>query len=256
MEPPFTKILFKKALYSFGKDYDHDTYFKDPKTDAEVYSSKQCDPSYKRVLYFYFPGSNSEQDWEHNLNFIRKDAPVIGRVHGGIWEQFLSLLDHIQERITKVDPDQIVISGYSLGGGIAQLFARHHSYRSMIPLECFTFGAPKVFVEPLNLPSHVKSISFMLRDDLITYGVPHFYSLGTRIIVSKNGIYCRDREMIHFLWPRASVWRKKLEFRWHRSSLFSKSIKWCKGSWGHEWSMYTDAMDSFVMTIYSDIYTR
>lgn len=96
-----------------------------------------------------FRGSDGYADWFDNIDFMKKKLPKswFGRkcsVHHGFFRQFNQIKDVVFELVR--GHAKVVITGHSLGGAIATLFAvymaRHA--RSSTQIGCVTFGSPRV----------------------------------------------------------------------------------------------------------------
>lgn len=96
-----------------------------------------------------FCGSYGDKDWIDNLQFFKEGVSTnyFGRfctVHTGFFRQFELIKSTVFELIK--DDKKIVVTGHSLGGAIATLFAaciaKHMGSRAQIG--CVTFGSPRV----------------------------------------------------------------------------------------------------------------
>lgn len=144
-------------------------YYCHPETDAEVFSC--CTAVHASVLHFVFLGSNCDKDWKSNADFVpyeyknedigdkNVDSHKGCYVHKGIYDQFESLKEfiHLQigpwiKRTEKLlyNTPTVIISGHSLGGGLACL-AAYYIYQRLtarkfkFSIKILTIGAPAIF---------------------------------------------------------------------------------------------------------------
>jgi len=94
-----------------------------------------------------FRGSESLTDWITNLKaYPRKNVRLMGHVHRGFYESLMSIEYAIREGMRR----EVYITGHSLGGAMATLFAAHLWLNSMhIVKGLVTFGEPRPGSEKL-----------------------------------------------------------------------------------------------------------
>ena len=155
-----------KANIGGDKEFSGILLFKE---DVSTASAKRDE------LEFAFSGSNSPEDWKHNLNFFKKEGYAQHnlaaglRVHAGILD---SLNDSLNEMGTKLKgfiknyadryagaPEmptlEIKLTGHSLGGALAQLMAVYIKQNiepylkgiAHVTVKVYTFGAPPIFTK-------------------------------------------------------------------------------------------------------------
>lgn len=145
------KDIIKKSCLFSSKVYDSDIeiptcnkyeLYQDLKTDSQMLIVE-----YDNQIYFVFRGTDSFIDVEYNLSTDKISFENVCSVHEGFYEQFISLVDHIQSYVNDTTTKQIIFTGHSLGGALATIaslyFSIHHpTIRTKI--YCVTFGSPRV----------------------------------------------------------------------------------------------------------------
>jgi hypothetical protein len=150
-------------------------YFLDSESDAECITFTQIRK--RNTFHVTFIGSNSKEDWIADLDFIpiklNMQASLTEeclqnhdhsgfKLHRGIHYQFMKLYPHLKEKVNEFFccsnnycEHEIVISGHSLGGGLA-IMAAIYLYHYMIELrrphvqiKIITIGAPRVLNKAL-----------------------------------------------------------------------------------------------------------
>lgn len=90
-----------------------------------------------------FRGTESASDWMSNLNVTTRSIPGVGPVHAGFLGQFQALQPELERLLQPRVKLPLLVSGHSLGGGIAVLAAiTWASTRSVRAL--YTYGQPAV----------------------------------------------------------------------------------------------------------------
>ena len=82
------------------------------------------------------------RDWLTDLNGWLSRHPKGGKVHGGMLRAWQSAKDSIIAVLEEHNPDEVYLTGHSLGGGLAEIAAVDLS--SDYWVGCITYGAPKV----------------------------------------------------------------------------------------------------------------
>lgn len=126
-------------------------------------------------LIIAFSGSNSPEDWKHNLNFFKKEGYAQHnlaagmRVHGGILDSLNESLDEVGTKLKEFFKNyagryagaqemptlEIKLTGHSLGGALAQLMAVFVKQNiepylkgiAHVSVKVYTFGAPPIFTK-------------------------------------------------------------------------------------------------------------
>lgn len=164
----------------------------------------------KNVLVFR--GTDSIQDWIYNLNIIPENT-MIGTVHKGFhdsfklaWSNFLSKPEILNILISK----DLYITGHSFGGTLAMLSA--YVFRALkvdenIEMTVYTFGSPKVFMEPKTSFHKMlkEGLDYKLKDKIFRYTNPgdiipslpliRYQNVGKEIKL-KNNLYNKPSNII------------------------------------------------------------
>ena len=151
-------------------------YFLESQSDAECLTFTQKNKP--NTFHVTFIGSNSTEDWIADVDFfpikLNMNASLTNeclenhehsnfKLHRGIHYQFMKLYPHLKEKIkdffdsSRFCEQEIVISGHSLGGGLA-IIAGIYFYHLMLELrkphtkiKIITIGAPRVLNSALAI---------------------------------------------------------------------------------------------------------
>lgn len=93
------------------------------------------------LLVFRGTESNNIRDWMTDARAGRVPSLAGGTVHQGFSQALDAVWSHIQTTLAKHPGKPLVITGHSLGGGLAVLAA---SRLPGVPLSLYTFGQPRV----------------------------------------------------------------------------------------------------------------
>jgi V8-like Glu-specific endopeptidase len=97
----------------------------------------------EEVAMVTFRGTESASDWMSNLNVTTRVIPGVGPVHAGFLGQFQALQPELEQLLRDRSHGPLVVTGHSLGGGIAVLAAiTWASSRQVRAL--YTYGQPAV----------------------------------------------------------------------------------------------------------------
>lgn len=67
------------------------------------------------------------------------------RVWGSVYARLVDVAPLIIHAIEELKSENVIVTGHSLGGGLAALFAFLYAKSERAPVQCVTFGAPRVF---------------------------------------------------------------------------------------------------------------
>ena len=119
----------------------------------------------QNVVVLAFRGSDDRADWLNNLRNINADyakfAPLIAAV-----EQYAA-----QNNLP------VLVTGHSLGGGLAQVFMANHPETGALSYQAVTFGSPGALIAPASDP---RITSFEIADDLIPYVGEYRLDIGAK----------------------------------------------------------------------------
>lgn len=129
------------------------------------------------IIYIAFRGTSSSKDVLTDLKIYQ--VPIFDdnhkiKVHFGFNQQYRSVHDYISHFLFTNcnNKKKIVCCGHSLGAGLATICSAHLSTMYSIPVECYTFGSPRVgnnaFKEFCN--KHIAVMKrIALHSDPVTY---------------------------------------------------------------------------------------
>lgn len=177
------KEVYNIALGSFGKDYEH---IRDEQSGIDLYFS-QKDGIDQIVLY----GSDEKNDWITNFTFgfkkwkrpdyAKEDTKI--RVHSGYFDGWYRIREKVLGKITS---DKILVTGYSMGGGLSSIIAVDIQYnKNPKELLCVDFDGAKVW-NKAGRNSFNKRVSNSFRiingNDIVTKIPPFYYAAGVHQI--------------------------------------------------------------------------
>jgi predicted lipase len=123
--------------------------FTDLDTDTQGFSGIASD----QTLVIAFAGSESAKDWVNNVKFLHTPYPSVTqnqnlKVHYGFYTGYLSVRSVIHDRVESEQPEKVIVTGHSLGGGLSTLCALDVQYNFFAnqpeQVVCYTYGSPKV----------------------------------------------------------------------------------------------------------------
>lgn len=167
-------------------------------------------PTKKDELIIAFSGSNSPEDWKHNLNFLKREGTAqhnlaVGlRVHEGFLDSLGESLNEIGTKLkaffknyaerykgsSEIPTLEIKLTGHSLGGALAQLMAVYVKQNiepylqgiAHVEVKVYTFGAPPIF----SKESAIKAQAMLGKNNIVrvfTIGDP----VANMSLITKKG---------------------------------------------------------------------
>ncbi|KAI9684700.1 MAG: hypothetical protein M1829_000075 [Trizodia sp. TS-e1964] len=103
-----------------------------------------------RLIVLSFRGSRSIRNFIHDLHFSQtySDICMFCAVHSGFWAGWLEVRDQVlaaMRTTAAAYPDhQIIITGHSLGGALANLAAAEIRKAGIADAALYTYGAPRI----------------------------------------------------------------------------------------------------------------
>lgn len=95
------------------------------------------------TLYIYFECSNQVKDWILNFMFKKKQYGLF-KVHRGFLHAYSQVRSIILDKVYSKDYKEIIVVGYSHGGGLAQLCHQDIKYHfPNIKLSTYAFETPR-----------------------------------------------------------------------------------------------------------------
>lgn len=140
-----------------------------------------------------FMGTRNWGDALDNINIKPQKWPINskinGKVHGGFARHTLNLLESERLKQFTRDYDEFIISGHSLGGAIATLYASFIVSNGKSIESIHTFGAPRIASEQfLNIyrMQNLEEITFryVIDGDPVSQFSPIYMHLGKEIKLS------------------------------------------------------------------------
>jgi hypothetical protein len=159
------------------------------------------------IAYMMFKPSNSLLDWIVNFVFFKKKIPYNNvknrkiKVHSGYMERYT--LNSVRTNILlwlakKNDVNEVVVIGYSMGGGLAPICAVDIAYNfPEKKVKCIALSSPRVgnksFIK--SLEKRVESVHFTYGNDAVPMLPPKLFGFEH---ISKRKIYNKKKWRIHF----------------------------------------------------------
>ena len=117
-------------------------------TDTQGFVAYRRADSGMGMAVVCFRGTKQIRDWLTNVDMSpkpildRKTGAVIGNMHEGFHDAYMSVHEAISERLENLEDLPLYITGHSLGGALAVVATWFQSSDRLAA--CYTFGAPRV----------------------------------------------------------------------------------------------------------------
>jgi hypothetical protein len=106
----------------------------------------------EKTLVLSFRGTSNFNEMLSDANFFNKNVTIGGlnlNVHSGFYNVFQDMKsqihDLIENSMAEGNVKRVLITGHSLGGGVASIAAPYVKQLSSVPVDLVTFEAPKAF---------------------------------------------------------------------------------------------------------------
>ena len=154
-----------------------------------------------------FPGSSDIKDWIFNLDYHRDDG-----FHAGFRRDLDRMASKIMDRLAEIDPDDILITGHSRGGALADVFLEQHCQYLDASIDCITFAQPRIATfkhyqskKPVKEAGHVRYLRVHTADDIVPHLPPRRFGFThygrAKQIGSKMSWLDRVKYFLHYLLP-------------------------------------------------------
>lgn len=131
------------------------------------------------VLYIFFQGSASAEDWKNNFDFKEK-AYGIFKVHRGFYRCYYQVRNILLDKIYQNNYKKVVVVGYSHGGALCGLATQDIRYHfPKLEVEGYGFEAPR-FVKVSKKLKYMFDDFTLIRtnNDLITHLPPKIFGFS------------------------------------------------------------------------------
>ena len=198
---PYRHIkLIKECAVASQRAYSNDDDFpwlfiEDTFTDAQAYVYKNSDGN----IVITGQGTTSIRDWSLDFQIWRTSVDFLKntKVHAGFLRQYLAVRDRIHTEVKRLLKDspmcRIICTGHSLFGAIASIAAVDCSLLFDVPVDCITFGSPRVgsrrFVKLFN-SSVDTSYRCVYKKDPVT-----FSPLPLRFKHVRGGLHIQNKQI-------------------------------------------------------------
>jgi hypothetical protein len=167
------------TLYHIQNDYEFPgSNFTDT---AILQSAVGLDAGSKRTLVLAFRGTKARSEWISDLmyNQTRVDDETLSTypwsilepfrgmaIHTGFARIFVQIYEKVRNDVTRENPDRIIVTGHSLGGGMAQLLALALATDfSNVPVDAAMFAPPTAgdsdFAEAFNKKVNGRRVAYV-----------------------------------------------------------------------------------------------
>lgn len=129
-----------------------------------------------RFVQVAFRGTDEVRDWIDNINALTIPTPLGGQHRG-----FVSALDKIYHAVSQevgavrheaAEPLPLYLTGHSLGGALATLYAARMMEEDYPFYSLYTFGSPRVgdreFARTFNVEAKDRTFRFCNNNDIVT----------------------------------------------------------------------------------------
>ena len=155
--------------------------------------------SSEEITVVAFTGSEFDIElWQENIDAQFSPGPFQSedRVHRGFNLGISDIRDELISKVEKIGNknSKLIITGHSLGGAIANIFAAHMFYNEIKPHAVYTFGSPRVgckkFRQLYDYISKGRSFRVVNRHDVVPRTPPRisrFHHVGELHYIDPSG---------------------------------------------------------------------
>ena len=102
-----------------------------------------CDGNNDSTAWIIYRGTSNLKEWIQDFTYNQVLYKDWGLIHEGFWNIYKKNRDQILYTLHNMNPKKVIVSGHSLGGGVAILTGvdlHEHGYN----VEIYTFASPRV----------------------------------------------------------------------------------------------------------------
>jgi triacylglycerol lipase len=104
-----------------------------------------CDGNNDNTAWLIYRGTSKLQEWIQDFTYNQVPYKDWGLVHKGFWDIYINNRDKIFDALKTMKANKVIVSGHSLGGGVAILTGVDlHQSRYGYDVEIYTFASPRV----------------------------------------------------------------------------------------------------------------
>jgi Lipase (class 3) len=104
--------------------------------------------NYNSIPVICIEGSHDTKNWITNFEFLFARWKEFGKegvkVHGGYLDAWLRIRNQVFT-LLPTKSQKIMVTGYSMGGGLAPIISLDLTYEGYTDIECYAFEGPRVF---------------------------------------------------------------------------------------------------------------
>ena len=102
-----------------------------------------CDGNKDNTAWLIYRGTANLQEWIQDFTYNQVTYKDWGLIHEGFWNIYNNNRANILSQLQKMNPKKVIVSGHSLGGGVA-ILTGVDLHLSGYDVEIYTFASPRV----------------------------------------------------------------------------------------------------------------
>jgi hypothetical protein len=102
-----------------------------------------CDGNKDNTAWLIYRGTSNLQEWIQDFTYNQVPYKNWGLIHEGFWNIYKNTRDKILHELHAMKAKKVIVSGHSLGGGVA-ILTGVDLYQSGYDVEIYTFASPRV----------------------------------------------------------------------------------------------------------------